>query len=207
MKILIPGAVGGNPGNYNLAAVGKFFLCNSTTGTFRVRLNETDINITNPGDGFGSATDAAFSKLILFNAGATQVIADVSVSTEKINFASTAISSVVTTASSITNVLASCTEATPAQFLITGNIANAVAMANGETYFRWALVLGVKDLAGTLNAGNVKIGYAAAANQQPITIAPGDIFAIPIPDGGKVNFKNIYLAIANAGDGLVALFV
>ena len=207
MKVLIPAAVNGTPGSFPLAAVGKFFLCNGTTGTFRARLGETDIAINNPGDGFGSANDVPFSKLFLYNDGPAAVTADISVTTERVNVATTSVSNAVNTASVITNILTSCTEAVPAQFLKTGNVGGPQALAGAPSYFRWALVMGFKDLAGTPNAANVKLGYAAAANQQPITIAPGDIFALPIPDGCKVNFQNLYLAITNAGDGLVVLFV
>jgi hypothetical protein len=107
----------------------------------------------------------------------------------------------------ISNNVATNLATVPLQFLKVGNVANPVALANAPLYFRWALLLAVKDLAGTVNAGDVKVGFQGGANQQPITLAPGDQYVLPIPVGAKVDFQNVWLKIANVNDGVVALYV
>ncbi len=118
---------------------------------------------------------------------------------------STAVTGNITAAT--TNNIADNAAVVPLQFAKVGNVANPLPLANAVLYFRWCLIIAVKAVAGTSNAGDVKIGFGADANQQPITLAPGDQYVLPIPVGAKVDFQNVHLAIATAGDGVVALYV
>lgn len=111
-----------------------------------------------------------------------------------------------TALANVANDLTKCVEAVPAQFLKTGAIGARTAFAAVALYFRWAIVMAYKDKAGTVNVGNVQIGVSNALNEQPITLAPGDQYVLPIPTGAKVNFQNWFLSIANAGDGVVVLY-
>lgn len=110
-------------------------------------------------------------------------------------------------ASYISNDIANCVAVIPLQFAKVGNVANPVPLANAALYFRWALVIAQRDLAGAANTNNIKLGVGAAANQQPIVLAPGDQYVLPIPTGAKADFQNWHLAIADVGDGVVVIYV
>lgn len=109
-------------------------------------------------------------------------------------------------ASTLSNNIANCVAFVPLQLVKTANAGAAVALANAVTYFRWCLLIAQKDMAGTANVGNVNIGFAGAANQQPILLAPGDQYVLPIPVGAKCDFQNVWLKTANNGDGVVAIY-
>lgn len=135
------------------------------------------------------------------------VAVDVTFDVGDSQFTSSAAEVTGSVSSELANNIAANIAVVPLQFAKVGNVANAVALANAALYFRWCLLIAVKDLAGTANAGDVKIGFQGGANQQPITLATGDQYVLPIPIGAKVDFQNVWLKIGIAGDGVVALYV
>lgn len=99
------------------------------------------------------------------------------------------------------------TAGTPLQFLKTSTAAAApVALSATALTFRTATVLAQKALDGTLNTGNVKLGFSAAADEQPIELAPGDQQVFEVPVGQEWDFQSLYLKVATNGDGVVVLY-
>lgn len=109
--------------------------------------------------------------------------------------------------SNLVNNLAKCAEIVPGQILKTMNVGAPQSFVGVATYYRWAIIQAQKSFAGAANAGNVRIGVSAAANSQPIELAPGDTYALQVPTGAKVNFQNWYLSVANNGDGITVLYL
>ncbi len=116
----------------------------------------------------------------------------------------TALTGSVSTA--LANNIATNVAFVPLQFIKTANIGAAVKLTAAATYFRWCLLIAQKDMDGDANAGNVNIGFAGGASQQPIVLAPGDQYVLPLPTGAKVDFQNVWLKVANNGDGVVAIY-
>lgn len=95
----------------------------------------------------------------------------------------------------------------PAQFAKTSvTPGTPVALAAASTTFQRATIIAKKSLSGTANAGDVKIGASASANQQPFTLSPGDEISLEAPFGKKWNFTNWYLDVATSGDGVVVIY-
>lgn len=109
--------------------------------------------------------------------------------------------------STMANNIADNVAVIPLQFVKTNNVGAPVAFSAAALYFRWAFVIAQQDHAGTPNAANIRIGFSGAGNAQPIELAPGDQYEIPMPLGAKVNFQNLYLDVASNGDGVSVIYV
>lgn len=95
----------------------------------------------------------------------------------------------------------------PAQFAKTNaSTTTPVALTAAITTFQHATIIAKKSLSGTANTGDVKLGPSATANQQPYILAPGDEITLDAPFGKKWNFQSWYLAVENAGDGVVVIY-
>ncbi len=100
-----------------------------------------------------------------------------------------------------------CVRAAPAQAAVTTTVAaGPTPLAAAPTYFRRATILGCKALAGTPNVGNVQLGYAAAAGQQPYLIAPSDTVTLEAPVGAKYSLSDVYITVLNDNDGVVIIY-
>jgi hypothetical protein len=107
----------------------------------------------------------------------------------------------------IINDINYCKLLRPQQFLVVGLTSDGVFPLIGvQKEFRYALVLGVKDLAGTANTGNVHLGLTNNSNEQPITIAPNDTYVLPMPPGAKGDFRDWYAVLDSDGDSLVIIY-
>lgn len=75
--------------------------------------------------------------------------------------------------------------------------------------FRHATIIGCKSLNGPSagpNAGLVRLGLSAAANEQPLEFNPGDERSISTASNQMLDLSQYYLDVANAGDGVVILY-
>ncbi len=98
---------------------------------------------------------------------------------------------------------------TPAkQAVATATLATPTAWpsSGSDQYFRKAIVIGAKDLAGTGNTSAVKIGTSIAASSQPLSIATGTNFTIEAPTGSKYRFDQWFFVTATTGDGIVVIY-
>ena len=105
------------------------------------------------------------------------------------------------------NAVITAQDATPAQFLVNGDIVDGrIPFVAASRKFRWAMVLGKKDLAGTNNASSVFVGISNANGEQPLEIIPGQAYAFPVPAGEQWDFLNFFFIVASDGDGVVVIY-
>lgn len=203
--ITIPGAVGNNPGIFTEDVGDATVLhCVDASDTFQVRPlgGGSKLEVTK-GRGFGSPKGKPFGKVTFFNISGTPVVATVYIGREEFKDAS--VPNVVLSA--VTNSISNCIAAIPAQFLKTHNTGAASALTGAQTYFRKAVVIAKKTLAGTtLNAGNVYLGFSSATNEQLIELEPGGEYVFEPPSGAKWNFQNLYLKVLTNGDGVIVYY-
>ncbi len=100
-----------------------------------------------------------------------------------------------------------------AQFLkTTTTAASPVSLTAITTNFHQATIIARKSLDGSagggVNAGSVYLGYSSAAGEQPLELTPGDQVLWKGPGNGKGmdDLKNIFLTVANNGDGVVVIY-
>lgn len=81
-----------------------------------------------------------------------------------------------------------------------------VPLKAASKWFRKARLIARRDLnalGGVANTGNVVIGGGdSAVGKQAILLAPGDELTIEAPAGQTWDFYQVYLDVANAGDGV-----
>jgi hypothetical protein len=92
------------------------------------------------------------------------------------------------------------------QFTTTNSSATApVQVKTNSTPFRYATVLG-KKAERTDNTGIVYIGVISTNDTQPYAIAPGGSVTIQAPPGCFLDFKDWYLDVVTANDGVVVIY-
>ena len=106
----------------------------------------------------------------------------------------------------LANDIANCVAGTPGQFFVASVVGAPSQFVGATLYCRWAMIMGCKDVAGTPNTGNVKVGVSGVVGGQPLVITPGASVVIPQPAGAKMDLKLWYLSIANAGDGIAVIY-
>jgi len=98
---------------------------------------------------------------------------------------------------------------TPAQqALATANATTPTAFPSAGTdkYFRKAIIIAVKDLAGTVDTTDVKIGTSIAASSQPLVITKGTSYILEAPTGSKFRFDQWFFVTGTTGDGIVVIY-
>lgn len=192
----------------NTPRTANVFACTAATADFLVRPNNENYKRMKAGRRFGSEiSKATFHHLTFHNDSAASNTIHYTIADEEISFEAQvdAVTSVVSSA--ISNEITTCIAATPSQLLKTMLAADAPSpLAAVQTYFRKAIVYGVNTLAGVANTGSVYIGPSAAANQQPIEIAPGAEYVLEPPNGAKWNLADWYLDVGTNGDGVVVIY-
>ena len=99
------------------------------------------------------------------------------------------------------------TSIAPLQFAKTSTAAAVpVALTAVPKAFQKATVLGKKSLDGTDNAGDVRIGASATANQQPYQLGPGDEVILEAPFGRSWDLAQWFLDVDTDGDGVVVIY-
>lgn len=106
----------------------------------------------------------------------------------------------------IANDLNACLVATPATLVATALNGVVTQFSATKLEFRYAVVMGKKDIAGTNNTGAIKIGISGSASNQPISIASNGEYVLAPPLGCKWNFQQFYFVPANDNDGIVVLY-
>lgn len=110
-------------------------------------------------------------------------------------------------AQAIANGVDYCIPCTPVQILKTiAAAATAEKLSATQKYFRQAILVAKKDLAGTDNTGAVYLGRSSAANEQPIVIQPGGSYVLEPPNGAKFDLSDWYLDADTNDDGVVILY-
>ena len=203
--IIIP-AAGNAAGVATIHASGKYFLLTATNGAFRVFTNNGDeFDFSETGSGFGNEQSPTFGKLTFYNDSGTAVTITFYVSNSPIKTPDVNVTSNVNVTASLTNTLPGCALEAENQFQKNTGIAGAaVALANAGTYFRRATIIAQSSLDRAGNAGKVYIG--CAANHQPITLNPGDVWTIEADSGGKRDFGSWYVSADNGTDGVSVLY-
>lgn len=80
-----------------------------------------------------------------------------------------------------------------------------VALVATDTYCQQAVIFGYKALARTANTGDVYLGLSATASQQPLVLKSEESYLL----GGqmkRLNLAELYLDVANSGDGVVVMY-
>lgn len=76
--------------------------------------------------------------------------------------------------------------------------------------YQWVTFIACKSLQGPTaspNTGKVYLGFSATANQQPLELAPGAQLTILVGAAQMYDFSQLYLAVLNANDGIVAFYL
>jgi len=89
---------------------------------------------------------------------------------------------------------------------VTTSTAGPTAFSSVVLNCRRAKVLGKKAIAGTANAGAIKIGLSATAANQPISLAPDAELELEAAPGGRLDLSNWYFTVASSGDGVVVIY-
>ena len=108
----------------------------------------------------------------------------------------------------IANDINCCVGSVPVQLLKTKAAAASVpeAITATRNYFRQAILIGKKALAGTDNASAVYLGFSSAAAEQPIVIDPNGTYVLAPANGEKWNLADLYLDTDADGDGVVIIY-
>lgn len=110
-------------------------------------------------------------------------------------------------AQAIANHINCCIKFTPQQFGVTLTNGTPVPLSSSPQEFRYALVIGTKDLSGTPNTGVVGIGVGSVdGTDQPLRISPGQTYVLPLPPGAKSDFADWNALSSNDGDNLAILY-
>jgi len=192
---------------------GKYFLLTALTGAIRVLTNHNEeYDFSESNSGFGNDLSQPFGKLTFYDSSGvansiTFYVSDSPIKTSDVN-----VTSSVSVTANMSSPLSTSAEIVPGQFLKTNTIgAGPVRLANAGTYATRVTVIARKTLnptddGGTANAGNVMLGVSATAHQQPIELAPGDVWEFSVDSGRKLDMGKIYLAVLNDNDGVVVLY-
>jgi hypothetical protein len=71
--------------------------------------------------------------------------------------------------------------------------------------FRSATLIGLRG-PQTPNLGMVFLGVSSGDGDQPIAIAPGQVWMLTAPAGGQIDLYSLWLDVRNAGDGVAVLY-
>lgn len=185
---------------------GKVVACISSTGVFNVELDNGGYQELSTGR---KISGDAFKRVTFVDTSGSDNTITFYIGNEDITLPNV-IQDASSSSTAIANNISSCIASTPSQILKTnGTPGTPVALTAAQTYFRKAIIIAQKTLdglAGAANTGNVAIGASGTAAQQPILLTPGDSYVIDAPIGGKYDFRNFYLDVANAGDGVVVIY-
>ncbi|MEI9961339.1 MAG: hypothetical protein WDM76_09515 [Limisphaerales bacterium] len=143
--------------------------------------------------------DGEIKNVGLLNPNSSPVTINFFVGSEPINFLAN------DQTAAIISSLPDAVEAIPATFGATNGGGAASQFKSTQTFYRWAVVIALKDAAGTENTESVFIGIGASS--QPIEILPGQTWILPVPTGGKVDFRKWYLSVTVAGDGIQVIYL
>ena len=185
---------------------GSEFLCVAATGVFTMSYDGSAFFQMQGGLGFSqSYTQLWFSNTSGADISVTFYFGTLKLNMSILNFVPG--TSAIPVNATITSTAIAATETVPGQFLKTTTAAAIVALQAASLYVRWCLIIAQKDLAGTANAGVVRLGTSIAANSQPWPLSPGDEFTVPIPDGSKLDLSKLFLSVATNGDGVTVLYL
>ena len=97
------------------------------------------------------------------------------------------------------------------QFLVTNSSTSIpTQLSTVPKNYQWVTFIACKSLQGPTagpNAGKVYLGFSATANQQPLELAPGAQLTILVGAAQMYDFSQLYLAVLNANDGVVAFYL
>lgn len=185
---------------------GSEFLCVTATGVFQMSFDGSNYFDMQGGISFSQPyTSLWFTN----NTGADIVLefyyGTLKLSMNVLNFVAGA--AAVPVSAVLSSPVASASEALGNQFVKVPAINTVTALSAGQLFVSWVLLIAKQGFAGALNAGAVGVGWSNAANAQPLVMNPGDQWVIPVRVGGKVDLAKLFMVTANAGDGLVVMYI
>ena len=206
MKITIPGN-----GVLPMNVYGHFFTCLSSTAAFELTINSDARRTLSGGQIIGSLQGPSIKSLVFRETSGADCEVEFEVGDEQIQINPQVVAGTINAITNIANNITNCTAALRLQFLKTVTAPGTPeALKGAQTYFRAVRLIARKGLNGKsaaqANTGNVYLGVSAAANEQPIVLAPGDEMTIEPALGVKEDFQTWYVDSDNAGDGVVAIY-
>lgn len=86
-----------------------------------------------------------------------------------------------------------------------GSTTVPIRVTSNTNTFKKAIIIGKKG-SRTNNTGTIYLGLEEGNDTQPLEIAAGGVLTIEAPESQHYDWQTIYLDVATAGDGIIALY-